>query len=275
MIVIGERINSTRKNIKEALECRNLGLLLEEAGRQLSSGADYIDINTAGHIGHEKDDLLWLVENIQNKFDCNISIDSPDSLIVKEALRLCRHTPFINSISAEKNRLVMLKELLSQKEGNIIILAMDENGMPSDLQGRIIIADMIISFASSHGIDKKNIFIDLLVKPISTEPQQARFFLESVRQLKKKNISCIGGLSNVSFGLPRRDILNAVFLKLALDAGIDAAIIDSTQTTVSDILKGRQLPEDIFALAEDAILGKDDYSMNYIKAYRAGRLNIR
>jgi cobalamin-dependent methionine synthase I len=275
MIVIGERINSTRKNIKEALECRNLELLLDEAGRQLSSGADYIDINTAGHIGREKDDLLWLMENIQNKFDCNISIDSPDSSIVKEALKLCRHTPFINSISAEKNRLVMLKELLSQKEGNIIILAMDENGMPSDLQGRINIADMIMSFARLHGIDKKNIFIDLLVKPISTEPQQAGFFLEAVRQLKEKEISCIGGLSNVSFGLPRRDILNAVFLKLALDAGIDAAIIDPIQTTVSDILKGRQLPEDIFILAEDAILGKDDYSMNYIKAYRAGLLDVR
>ena len=275
MIVIGERINSTRKNIKKALECRNLDLLLDEAGRQLSSGADYIDINTAGHIGYEKDDLLWLVENIQNKFDCNISIDSPDSLIVKEALKLCRHTPFINSISTEKNRLIMLEELLSQKKGNIIILAMDENGMPSDLQGRIIIADMIMSFARLHGIDNKNIFIDLLVKPISTEPQQAGFFLESVRQLKEKGISCIGGLSNVSFGLPRRDILNAVFLKLALDAGIDAAIIDPIQAAVRDVLKGRQLPEDIFILAEDAILGKDDYSMNYIKAYRAGRLDVR
>jgi cobalamin-dependent methionine synthase I len=274
MIVIGERINSTRKNIKEALECKNLDILLDEANRQLSSGADYIDINTAGHIGHEREDLLWLVENIQDKFDCSISIDSPDSLIVKEAFKLCRHAAFINSISAEKNRLLLLKEILSQKEGYIIILAMDENGMPSDVEGRLAIADSIVSYARSQGIDKKNIFIDPLVKPISTEPQQAGFFLETVKLLKGKGISCIGGLSNVSFGLPRRDILNAVFIKLALNAGIDAAIIDPMQSTVNDILKGKQLPKEIFLLAEDAILGKDEYSMNYIKAYRAGRLNI-
>lgn len=275
MIVIGERINSTRKNIKEALECKNLDLLLDEAGRQLSSGADYIDINTAGHIGYERDDLLWLVENIQNKFDCNISIDSPDSSIVKEALKLCRHKPFINSISAEKNRLLLLKELMRQKDSYIVILAINENGMPSDVEGRLAIADDIISFARSQEIDKKNIFIDPLVKPISTEPQQAGFFLESVKLLKEKGISCIGGLSNVSFGLPRRDILNAVFIKLALDAGIDAAIIDPAQKAASDVLKGKHLPEEIFLLAEDAILGKDEYSMNYIKAYRAGCLDAR
>jgi cobalamin-dependent methionine synthase I len=274
MIVIGEKINSTRKNIKQALLSRDLDALMEEARVQLSFGADYIDINTAGSIEREKDDLIWLIENVQDAFSCSISIDSPDSSIVKEALGACRNKPFINSISAEKTRLSLLKQLMAEKNSYIIILAMDDNGMPNDLESRLSIAADIMSFADSQGIDKDDIFIDPLVKPVSTEPEQAGFFLESVRRLKEKGIRCVGGLSNVSFGLPRRDILNAVFIKLALDAGIDAAIIDPTQRAVKCILDAQGLPDEISLLAENTILGRDEYSMNYIKAFRAGKLNF-
>jgi cobalamin-dependent methionine synthase I len=273
MIIIGEKINSTRKNIKQALSDKNLEALMEEVAGQLSSGSDYIDINTAASIEREKDDLLWLIDNAQNRFDCGISIDSPDSSIVRECLKSCKHKPFINSISAETSRIALMKELMNSKDSYIIVLAMDDNGMADNLESRLSIAEKIISFADSQGIDKDNVFVDPLVKPVSTEPDQAVFFLEAVRLLKDKGIRCIGGLSNVSFGLPRRDILNAVFIKLARDAGIDAAIIDSTQAIVKETLNNKELPEEIFSLAQDVITGKDDYSMRYIKAFREGRLN--
>lgn len=274
MIIIGERINSTRKNIKDALGGRRLDLLIEEAGRQLSCGAEYIDINTAASIEREKEDLVWLLDSIQNKFDCSFSIDSPDTSIVSDVIKLCRKRPFINSISAEKHRLSLMKSIMEQRESYIIVLAMNDNGIPDDVEGRITIAEDIVSFALSQGIDKSSIFIDPLAKPVSTEPRQACCFLETVKILKDKGIRCTGGLSNISFGLPKRDLLNAVFVKLALDAGIDAAIIDPTQPAVKEILHGESLPEEIFSIVKDAILGKDEYMMNYIKAYRQGRLDF-
>jgi len=145
--------------------------------------------------------------------------------------------------------------------------------MPDNIDDRVSIAEDIISAAASKGVHKNNIFIDPLVKPISTEPKQAYCFLESIKALKKKGIRCIGGLSNVSFGLPQRDLLNAVFTKLAIAAGIDAAIIDPTQNLVKDLLSGKELPKEIFSLAEDALLGRDEYSIKYIKAFREGILN--
>jgi len=274
MIVIGEKINSTRKKIKEALNEKRLDILMEEALGQLSCGAEYIDINTATGIARERADLIWLLQNIQDKFDCSLSIDSPDASIVKEAIKLCGKKPFVNSITGEASRLTLLNDFMAQRECFIIILAMDDDGMPSDVAGRVSIAEKIIAFADSQGIDKNNIFIDPLVKPISTEPEQAVFFLDTIKILKDKGIRSTGGLSNVSFGLPRRDLLNAVFIKLALDAGIDAAIIDPTQTIVKDSIGGKKMPEKIFLLAKNAILGRDAYSMDYIKAFREGRLDF-
>ena len=274
MIIIGERINSTRSSIKKALVDNNLSFLLSEVEKQIDCGAQFVDINTAANLEKEEDNLLSLIRNIQGKFDCRISIDSPDSKVIKSALKICKAKPFINSISGEENRLCLLADYAKERESHIIALTINNDGMPEEIDDRISIAEDIISTAVSKGIDKNNIFIDPLVKPISTEPKQASYYLEAVKALKVKGIRCIGGLSNVSFGLPQRDLLNAVFIKLAMDAGIDAAIIDPTQNLVKDLLGGKELPEELFSLAEEALLGRDEYSINYIKAFRAGILNI-
>ncbi len=274
MIIIGERINSTRNSIKKALVDNDLEFLIGEAAKQLNCGAEFVDINTAATFEKEESSLLSLMRDIQDKFDCKISIDSPDVRVIKSALKICRNKPFINSISGEDNRLSLLDDFVKEKESYIIALAINNKGMPDDIDDRVSIAEDIISVAVSKGIDKNNVFIDPLVKPISTEPKQAYFFLESVKVLKKKGIRCIGGLSNVSFGLPRRDLLNAVFIRLAMDAGIDAAIIDPTQKMVNDLLGGKEISKEVSSLAKDALLGRDEYSINYIKAFREGRLNI-
>ncbi len=274
MIIIGERINSTRNSIKKALVDNDLGCLMNEAQEQLNCGAEFIDINTATTLEKEESNLLSLMRNIQERFDCKISIDSPDANIVKSALKVCKAKPFINSISGEEKRLSLLDDFVKEEESYIIALAMNDDGMPVGIDDRVSIAQEIVSKAISKGIDRNDIFIDPLAKPISTEPKQAHCFLEAVRLLKAKGIRCIGGLSNVSFGLPRRDLLNAVFIKLAMEAGIEAAIIDPTQGLVKDMLDGKDLPGGMLSLAEDALLGRDEYSMNYIKAFRAGMLNI-
>ncbi|MDD5504978.1 MAG: dihydropteroate synthase [Candidatus Omnitrophica bacterium] len=274
MIIIGEKINSTRRHIKEAIAGKRLDVLLEEAGSQLLSGAQYIDINTAASIAKEKDDLIWLLENVQEKFGCGLSIDSPDPGIVKEAIGLCAKRPFVNSITGEKSRIGFMKSFMSCRQCFIIALSINDDGIPDDVEGRVSVAEEIIKYAALQGVDRRDVFIDPLVKPVSTEPGQARCFLEAVKILKGKGISCIGGLSNISFGLPRRDILNAVFIRLAIDAGIDAAILDPTQKQTGALLSGKDMPKQVFSIAQDAILGKDEYSMNYIKAFRAGLLEF-
>ncbi|MFA5068566.1 MAG: dihydropteroate synthase [Candidatus Omnitrophota bacterium] len=274
MIIIGERINSTRRRIKEAIDAKRLDALLEEANSQLLCGAEYIDINTAASIARERDDLIWLLENIQERFGCGLSIDSPDPHIVKEAIGLCRYKPFVNSITGEKSRIDSFKTFLLQRECLVIALSISDDGIPNDVDGRVYVAEDIIKYAESQGIDRQNVFIDPLVKPVSTEPGQAGYFLDTVKILKDKGIRCVGGLSNVSFGLPRRDILNAVFVKLAMDAGIDAAIMDPVQEQTRALLSGKDIPRQIFSIAQEAILGRDEYSINYIKAFRAGHLDF-
>jgi cobalamin-dependent methionine synthase I len=274
MIIIGEKINSTRKNIKQALDDKNLGVLMHEASGQLLCGAGYIDINTAATMADEKDNLAWLINSLQKEFDCGICVDTPDFSIMKEMITLCKKKPFVNSVTCENSRISRIGDVAGIKDCYIIALAMDDNGMPGTTEERVSIAEKIIASAASQGVSKENIFIDPLAKPVSTEPLQAGFFLEAVRLLKQKGIRCVGGLSNVSFGLPKRDILNAVFIKLAMEAGIDAAIIDPTQSVVKDMLNEKPLPEKIVSLAEDALLGRDEYSMKYIRAFRQGLLEF-
>ncbi|MFH1867424.1 MAG: dihydropteroate synthase [Candidatus Omnitrophota bacterium] len=273
MIIIGERINSSRKRIKEAIGKKDIATLVQEAKSQISNGAKFIDINCATSMERETDDLIWLIKEIQRQLRCPVSIDSPNISVISKALEIHKGAAFINSITAEKEKLKALPFLTKGNKANVVVLAMDENGMPQDAEGRLKIADTVIDTAVKDGVDKQNIYIDPLVKPVSTEPKQAYYFLQAIKMLKDKGINVVGGLSNVSFGLPVRGLLNAAFLKLAIDSGIDAVIIDPTDPLIKSVLDNIQLPQEPFALAKSAILGEDAYSMNYIKAFREGKLN--
>jgi len=275
MKIIGERINSTRSEIKKALDENDINFLLKEAKNQVASGADYIDVNCAAAMGEEANKLKEIITAIREELDCGISIDTPDTELIKTLLgSMDMGKPFINSISAETDRIKELPVILNQKKSYVITLAMDDNGMPDDLEGRLKVSESIISYAKDNNVALDNIYIDLLVKPVSTEPKQASYFLEAVKTLSEKNINTIGGLSNVSFGLPKRALLNAVFIKLVIDAGISALIIDPTEALTRKVLLKEELPKEQFVLAKEVLLGQDDYASNYIKAFREGRLEF-
>ncbi len=272
MIIIGERVNSSRKRIKEAIEKRDPAFLIEEAHSQLAAGAKFIDINCAASLEKESEDLIWLITQIQQAQKCAISIDSPDPQAIRAACKIHNGSPFINSITAEQEKLRVLLPLIKETNSYAVALTMDEKGMPHDIEGRVTLAERIIERAVKEGVPADNIYVDPLTKPVSAEPEQPRYFLEALKRLKAKNIRTVGGLSNVSFGLPRSNLLNAVFLKYAIDSGIDAVIIDPTDSLVKLILSHRDLPEEQFGLARDVLFGEDAYSANYIKAFREGRL---
>lgn len=274
MIIIGERINSSRKSIKEAIDKKDAPFLIEEARRQLSNGASFIDVNCAASMEKETEDLIWLITQIQQALDCKISIDSPNPQAIKAALQIHKGSPFVNSITAEKQNLESMLPLVKESNGYVVVLTMDEKGMAEDVEEKLSLVDKIIETATNAGIPKKNIYVDPLVKPIGIEPGQAYNFLGTVRRLKDKGIQTIGGLSNVSFGLPRRSLLNAAFLKLAIECGIDAAILDPIDNLIKSVLDGKELPREPFTLAKDALLGRDSSGMDYINAFRKGRLNF-
>ena len=275
MKIIGERINSTRLQIKKALDENDINFLLKEAKRQVVSGADYIDVNCAAAMEKEADKLKEIITVIREELDCGISIDTPDTELTKAILGSMNiGKPFVNSITAETDRIKELPVILNQKDSYVITLAMDDNGMPDDLEDRLRVSESIISYAKDNNIALNNIYIDLLVKPVSTEPKQASYFLEAVKALSDKGINTIGGLSNVSFGLPKRALLNAVFIKLVIDAGISGLIIDPTEALTSKVLSKEELPKEQFVLAKEVLLGQDDYASNYIKAFREGRLEF-
>jgi 5-methyltetrahydrofolate--homocysteine methyltransferase len=263
MLIVGERINSTRKRINTAIRERDTARIAGEAKKQVAAGADYVDVNAGTSVAHEVDDLKWLVETVQAAVDAPICLDSANPAALKGALALVDKTPIINSITGEAARKDEILPLVIESGASIVALLMDDSGMPEDAAGRIAVGETLIPELTEAGIELDRILIDPLVRPISTDARQSPFVLETVRTIMANwpGIHTICGLSNISFGLPARNVVNATFLALMLQAGLDGAIIDPTEPRMAATVA-----------AADALLGRDDYCMNYIMAHRDGRI---
>lgn len=264
MLIIGERINSTRKTIHEIIKNRNAGLIVKEAVSQLKAGASFIDINCAVTSGDEVQDVDWVVSVIQSEIrDVNICIDSPNYLAIERALGTYKAggRVMINSITGEEARLEKMLPLAVKYKAKLIALAMDDKGMPYTAAARAAIAKNILDRLKKEKFNPDDIYIDPLVRPIATEPHQAREFLKAIPMIKELGVKTICGLSNVSFGLPDRKVINASFLSMAVQAGLDAAILDPMDKLIVSHLK-----------ASRALSGIDEYCAEYIQAFREGKL---
>jgi len=258
MLIIGERINATRKAIGEAIEKKDIKFIQQETLNQVHAGADFLDINCGMNVKDETVNMEWLVDIVQEVTDVPLVIDSPSSEVIECGLKKCNNKAIINSITGEKNRIEQILPLVKKYNTDVIALTMDDKGMPQTAQERFDIAKIIIEAAKGYDISSERIYFDALVRPISTEPNQAKEFLEAIRLIKNipgSKTAC--GLSNISFGLPNRKLLNAAFLSMALFAGLDAAIIDPTDKQMISSLR-----------ASEALLSQDEYCLNYIKAFR-------
>lgn len=264
MIIIGERINSTKKQVQEAIKSKNAQFILKLARDQIAAGAEYIDVNCAITTGDEVQDMDWLVSVIQSDIpDASLCIDSPNYLAIERALKVYKGKGgiFINSITAEERRMQAILPLAVQYHARLIALTMDDKGMPDTAAGRRDIAARILSKANEMGFSADDLYFDPLIRPISTEPAQAKEFLSSIPLIKSLGpVKTICGLSNISFGLPDRRIINSVFLSMAIHMGLDAAILDPLDKNIIASLK-----------ASRALVGLDEYCAEYIKAFREGR----
>lgn len=264
MIIIGERINSTRAHIQEAMKARNTAFILKEAKKQIESGAGFIDINCAMSLGDEVQDIDWMISVIQSDMpDVNICLDSPNYLAIKKGLEVykAKGTLFINSITGEQDRIDRIVPLAVQYNTKLIALTMGSGGMPNSAEDRFAIAKDIIDKVGAKGFKTENIYFDPLIRPISTEPEQAKEFLRSIPMIRSLGARTVCGLSNISYGLPDRKVINSTFLAMAIHAGLDAAILDPTEKQVMSS-----------AAAACALMCEDEYCAEYIKAFREGRL---
>lgn len=261
--VIGERINTSRKLVQAAVAERDAAYITDDVKKQQAAGATFIDVNAGARIGHEEEDMRWLLETIQPVCEIPLALDSPDPAILEMAFAMVEKTPMINSISLEKERFEAMIPFLKGKECKVVALCMDDAGMPSspdDIVGR---AKTLVTELNQVGIATPNIYLDPLVQPISTDSNKGMMVLDAVRAIKAEfpEVHITGGLSNISFGLPQRHIINRTFVTLMMDAGMDSAIIDPLDLKIMATIA-----------TADMLLGHDQFCMGYLKGVRSGAI---
>ncbi len=259
--VIGERINTSRKLVQAAVADRDAEYIIDDVTKQQAAGANYIDVNAGARIGHETEDMKWLLDTIQPIATVPLTLDSPDPAVLEMAFKMVEKTPMINSISLEKERFEAMMPFLEGRDCKIIALCMDDAGMPSsaeDIQDR---ARSLVKELNKVGIHTASIYVDPLVQPISTESGKGVMVLDAVRAIKAEfpEVHITGGLSNISYGLPQRKIINRTFVTLMMDAGMDSAIIDPLDIKIMSTIR-----------TADMLLGHDNFCMNYLKGVRSG-----
>jgi cobalamin-dependent methionine synthase I len=263
VLIIGELINSTRKQIRKAIEEKDAAYIQGLAKKQVEAGANWIDVNAGAFPHDEVEKLLWSISVIREVTDAPLSIDSPRPAAVEAGLSSAGREPLLNSISAESERYTTLIPLVKRFHTRVIALSMDDNGMTDDMGKVWEVADRLIKRLEDDGVIPDYIFVDPLIRPVSTNGEYgsgALWLMERI-SVAHPDVHKTCGLSNVSYGLPRRRLVNQVFMAMAIARGLDSAIIDPLDA---------HMMAHIFAA--EALAGKDQFCMNYIAAERAGKL---
>lgn len=263
MLIIAERINSSRKQIAQAISAGDRVFIQTEAREQALAGAHYIDVNAGTFVGNEAEKLGWVAGVVQEVTELPLCIDSPDPDVIQSMVTFVKKTPMINSITLEPNRLDRILPLVVEHQTKVIALCQDEQAMPETVGQKMALAGQLVEKLTGAGVPLDDIYIDPLVYPLSTNPQSAGATLEAIRAIMKQfpGVHTVCGLTNVSYGLPARKVINRAFLAAAIAQGLDSAIIDPTDKMLFAMLKAATL-----------VVGKDDYCMDYISAFREGRI---
>ncbi len=228
VVLIGERINPTGKpKLKTALRENNMDYIISEAIGQEEKGADMLDVNVGLPEINEKDVLIRAIKEIQAVSTLPLQIDTSNKEALESAMRVYNGKPLVNSVNGEKSSMDAVFPLVKKYGGVVIALTLDENGIPTTAEGRYKIAERIVNEAVKYGIDKKDIIVDTLCLTVSSDSNAPTTTLEAMRMIKEKlGVKTSLGISNVSFGLPKRDYINATFFTLALANGLDGVIMN-------------------------------------------------
>jgi 5-methyltetrahydrofolate--homocysteine methyltransferase len=256
--IIGEKINPTGRSwLTKQLTEGNLEILRGEATQQLEDGAAVLDVNVGAASVNEAELLPQAIEIIQDTVGVPLCIDTADKAALEAALKVYQGKPLINSVNGEEKNLAVVLPLVAEYGAAVIGLTMDDDGIPRQAEKRLEIARKIVERAESLGIPREDVLIDCLALTVSAEPDAAIITLKTIDLVRKElGVNQALGHSNVSFGLPDREVINRVALGMVIRAGVNAPIVNAAEVKQS-------------ILAADLLLGRDQYAMNYIKYYRA------
>lgn len=264
MIVIAERINATRKSIRQALLNRDEARIRKEARDQAAAGAAWLDLNAAAEPEQELELMEWLVGVVQAEVKTPLAIDSASPSVIAAGLKLHRNgQALVNSITMETGRFEPVLPLVREFGAAVIGLALDDRGIGKTAAERLQVVERMVEEVSRRGIPLADLYVDPMVLTVSSDQNSGRLALEVVKQIKARwpEVKTTAGLSNVSFGLPNRSLLNRAFLAMLLAQGLDSAILDPLDQKLMAALR-----------AGETLLGQDPYCRSYLKAFRAGGL---
>jgi 5-methyltetrahydrofolate--homocysteine methyltransferase len=263
MLIIGERINASRKSIAGAISSRDADFIQNEAKIQAVAGAAYIDVNAGTFVGEEAKHLQWLIETVQEAVNLPLSIDSPDPTVIKAMIPLVKKTPMINSITLEASRLESILPLVAEYKTKVIGLCQSGDSIADTTEAKVKMSGKLVEKVLASGVPLDHLYIDPLVYPLATNDRSALATLDAIEKIMKEfpGVHTTCGLTNVSYGLPNRKLVNRTFLVAAIDRGLDSAILDPTDKQLLGALKAALM-----------IAGKDEFCMEYITGFREGRL---
>lgn len=263
MIIIGEKINGTIPSVKNAIVERDEEFIRNLALKQTEAGAHYLDVCASTAPEYEVETLIWLMNLVQDTVDTPLCIDSPNATVIKEVLKYARRPGLINSVSEEGDKCEVIFPLIEGTEWQVIALTCDNRGIPSDVETRVEITKNIVEKAQKYGIAPDRIHLDPLVLALSADNKSLLNFTETLKRVKElyPTLKVTSGLSNISFGMPLRKVVNQGFLTIALYAGMDSAIIDPVNRDMMATL-----------MATEALLGRDRLCRNFSNAFRKNKI---
>lgn len=266
MRIVGELINASRKKIRDDIKEKNYDVIAKVAKDQADHGADFIDVNAGIFVGKEADYVKWLIKTVQENVEVPCCIDTPDPKVLEEAVKVHEGPPMLNSISLESDRWENMIPILRGTDMKVIALCMSDEGMPYTKDDRMKIADRLVNNLVKNNVKIENIFVDPLVQPIGSGDNFGIEFLNTIEAIHEKyeGIHTICGLSNISYGIPKRKFANQTFMTMAITKGLDSAIMNP-------------LDERMMAniIATETLLGKDPFCEKYMNAYREGKLEMK
>jgi len=261
MIIIGEKINGSVPLVAAAIQRRDEALIRNLALRQTEMGADYLDVVAGSSPETEREILEWLINIVQDTVETPVCIDSPDPHVLVDMLAIAKKPGILNSVSEEHGKCETVFPKIADTEWKVIALTCDNNGISSDAAARFNIAAAIIEKAEKFGIARNRLFIDPLITALCANGNSLPDFTSALSMIKKQypDVHVTGGISNSSFGMPCRRLINQQFLTLAMAAGMDSAITDPVSINIRSTL-----------YAAEALLGRDRNCRSFLNAFRKG-----
>lgn len=261
MIIIGEKINGSIPSVSKAIADRDAEHIKTLALVQSEAGAAYIDVCASVEDDIELETMKWLIELVQSVTDTPISVDSPNAHTCVACMQYCKRPGLINSVSGEGDKMRVIFPAIAGTKWEVAALLNGSSGIPKTAEDRIAVFDEIMVEAAKYGIDANRIHIDPLVEMLCTSEDGIVMLEEVMKNIKDRypDIHITGAVSNISFNLPARKLINQAFIVLAMKAGMDSAVLDPLNRDMMGMI-----------YATEACLGLDEMCIEYITAYREG-----